>query len=399
VARVLIIPQYPAYGGTRTFFLKLLRIHQRHDLQTAVLLAEEYTDPVVLRLCADTGVEVFLAPRRGKLSSRAYFSLLHDLRAARTVLRSFRPDLIVVSSAGLFEMLGVLALPVPVLFVMHTSLPAAVRTRKTVGVRLFVRLMCRVRKNHFVSVSRSAARGLQEGIGVREGSLTVVYNSARAVSVSRAKKQEVVLTVGHITAYKNPGTWLEVARRVLAAHPTVRFVWLGDGDRLEEILGAVRDLGPERRIVLPGYSPDVHDYYAEAMIYFQPSRIESHGIGVVEAMAHGLPCVTSDVGGLPERMVGGETGFTCRPDDVGGFCAHIAELLDNPELRQSMGEASRQRARTLFSEERQEEEFLRLYRSLAPRAWPGEHAESGSPFTRTGGRAGGLTTMKPGEHV
>jgi glycosyltransferase involved in cell wall biosynthesis len=368
VPRILVIAECGTYGGTRTFLLKLLKFHQRQRIETAVVLEARHADPEMLRICEQAQVEVIMVRNRARSFSRAYVSLLYDVAAYWRAFRSFRPDLIVVSSGAVYEMLGVLLFPAPVLFVMHSFLPPTVRSRRAAGMRLFVRLMCRARRIRFVSVSQSAARRVQKCLGVPTSYLSVVYNSSRDITVCQEPRQALVLTVGHVVAYKNPRVWLETARHVIRDQPQVRFVWLGDGEQLEEMCRAIGELDLGKRVIMPGYGPDVDDYYAQSMVYFHPSRVESHGITVVEAMAHGIPCVTSNTGGLPESVVDGETGFTCDPDDVEAFSAHLRALLQDPALRERMGSAARRRAEAVFSEARQEQEFMRLYRTLASRA-------------------------------
>ncbi|RPJ79763.1 MAG: glycosyltransferase [Alphaproteobacteria bacterium] len=113
-----------------------------------------------------------------------------------------------------------------------------------------------------------------------------------------------------------------------------------------------------------GYRKNLDSIYKRSTIYFQPSLLESHGISVIEAMAHGLPCVTSDIGGLPESVVNGETGFTCPPDDVDCFVSQIIKLLDDDKLRCKMGQSGKLRAKTLFSEDAQDKKMISLYTSL-----------------------------------
>jgi glycosyltransferase involved in cell wall biosynthesis len=257
-------------------------------------------------------------------------------------------------------MTGVFCYPVPVLFAMHTY----PQVRMPFMVRFYLRLTSGLQKR-FMAVSRFAAGAIRECMGVPGERVEVVHNSFRPVTVTECEKLPVVLTVGHVDWYKNPECWLKVTQKVIARLPDVRFVWVGGGIMLEPVRKQVEQLGLDRsRVVLAGYSDDVAKYYASSLLYFQPSVMESHGIAVVEAMAHGLPCVTSNAGGLPESVRDGETGFICPPDDAEGFAARIMELLGNPALRERMGTAGRERAERLFSETMQEKRILALYAEM-----------------------------------
>ena len=77
-----------------------------------------------------------------------------------------------------------------------------------------------------------------------------------------------------------------------------------------------------------------------ASLYFQPSLLESHGIAVVEAMSYSLPCVVSNIGGLPESVEHGVNGFLAPPDDAEAMSGAITKLISNNSLMQEMGKQS-----------------------------------------------------------
>jgi starch synthase len=80
-----------------------------------------------------------------------------------------------------------------------------------------------------------------------------------------------------------------------------------------------------------------------------PSREEGLGLAAIEAMASGLPVVATHVGGLPEVVVDGETGFLVAPDDRAALAAAMTGLLANPDYARRLGRAGRDRARACFS--------------------------------------------------
>jgi glycosyltransferase involved in cell wall biosynthesis len=151
---------------------------------------------------------------------------------------------------------------------------------------------------------------------------------------------------------------------VLQARPDVLFVWVGDGELLDSMRAEINALGLDDRIRFSGFVAEPSTWYETAQVYFQPSLRESHGIAVLEAMAHGLPCVVADTGGLPESVVDGETGYVCPPADSADFAGRITELLGDAALRESMGDAGRQRVEKCFSEELQEQKIMALYERL-----------------------------------
>src|SRR6185436_7411103 len=92
--------------------------------------------------------------------------------------------------------------------------------------------------------------------------------------------------------------------------------------------------------------------YERAAVVACPLHREGFGIACAEAMAHGRPVVASNVGGLRDLVVDGETGVLVPPGDVAALRAALERLLADPELRLRLGAAARERARSEFSWDR-----------------------------------------------
>ena len=88
-------------------------------------------------------------------------------------------------------------------------------------------------------------------------------------------------------------------------------------------------------------------------IYAQPSLAEGLGIAALEAMGLGIPVVASDVGGLKEIITDCETGYLVEPKSAARLAARIRDLAEDPDLRQRIGNAARQKAARDFSRERE----------------------------------------------
>jgi glycosyltransferase involved in cell wall biosynthesis len=82
-------------------------------------------------------------------------------------------------------------------------------------------------------------------------------------------------------------------------------------------------------------------HYERASIFCLPSRLEPFGLAFLEAFAHGLPVVATDVGAIPDFVLDGKTGYLVKPDDVERLSEILIELLGNPEKCQTLGENGR----------------------------------------------------------
>ncbi len=219
-----------------------------------------------------------------------------------------------------------------------------------------------------MTVSSAAAHMIESYMGIPGEKIRVVHNSSPVLPRPVVDRRPLILTVGHMEEYKNPVGWLEVAELVIRQRPDVGFVWLGEGKLRAQIREDVACRGMAGQVNLPGYTEETASWYDQAQIYFQPSLKESHGIAVLEAMAHGLPCIVSDREGLPESVINGKTGFVCPVENSAMFASCILRLLDESSLRQQMGAEGRLRIFECFSVEVQEKKILSLYDYLQGQA-------------------------------
>ncbi len=132
---------------------------------------------------------------------------------------------------------------------------------------------------------------------------------------------------------------------VHAAHPACRLLIVGDGPQRGELVRLATQLGIGERAQFVGAvaHTDVPHWLHQLDIYAAPSRLdsESFGVAVIEAGACGLPVVVSDVGGLPEVVVAGETGLVVPRGDVPALQAALKRLVLDAGLRKRLGAAGR----------------------------------------------------------
>jgi glycosyltransferase involved in cell wall biosynthesis len=124
------------------------------------------------------------------------------------------------------------------------------------------------------------------------------------------------------------------------------------------------DLGIKERVFFLGELNDVQSFLAAMDVLVAPSRRESFGLALVEAMAMGLPVISTRVGGVPEVVEDGVTGLLTPVEDVAALGAAIQQLLVNEGLRRSLGQAGSRRFEAHFSMERLCKEISDLYHEV-----------------------------------
>jgi N-acetyl-alpha-D-glucosaminyl L-malate synthase BshA len=132
---------------------------------------------------------------------------------------------------------------------------------------------------------------------------------------------------------------VEVFDRVAAERPALLLL-VGQGPERPAVEAELRRRGLFDRAVLLDDQDRVEELVRECAAFLLPSDTESFGLAALEALASGVPVVASAVGGLPEVVRDGETGFLFAPDDAAGMAARVVALLD-PDLRAAVGTRAR----------------------------------------------------------
>ena len=236
---------------------------------------------------------------------------------------------------------------------------------------------CYLYADRIIAVSRAVKEHLVAQ-GAPAEKIRVVYNGidlsrfeppsdVGAAKVARGLPADalVVGVVAHLTAKKGHGWFLETVAPLSARFPALRVVLVGEGQGRAALETQARALGLGERVMFAGFCPDVVPHMAAMDVVVLPA-IAKEGFGrvLVEAGALEKPVVGSDVGGIGEAIVPGQTGFLVAPGEVAQLSAALEKLLESAPLRREMGRAGRARALSHFSQERMVAETEGVYREL-----------------------------------
>lgn len=136
------------------------------------------------------------------------------------------------------------------------------------------------------------------------------------------------------------------------------------GGGFEEFKPAARELGIADKLVVRRDVVDIENYVHAADAGVYTSEKESFGMGVLETMSFGKPVVATGVGGVPEIMLDGKTGFLTRLGDVRAMARDIRKLAGDAQLAAQMGAAAKERAEKHFSAEKSVGRYLEYYRTV-----------------------------------
>ena len=207
--------------------------------------------------------------------------------------------------------------------------------------------------------------------------------------VSPEKGLHVLVDAFKQVVEKNPCACLEIVG-TLNAWPVGLFIWLSEDSKMQKLASfhGKESLSPyldhlKHKLVSLNISDNVtfrgqiaHEqvvkFYQAADVFVQPSFSEAFGMGIIEAMACQVPVVGTRVGGIPEIIEDGKTGFLVDAGDSRALANALIELLSNDDLRRKMGEAGRKRVES-FSWDNIVTNLLRLYEDMVERV---EHSIS-----------------------
>ncbi len=145
---------------------------------------------------------------------------------------------------------------------------------------------------------------------------------------------------------------------------TAKLLLVGDGVQRREAAETAGKLGVRDDVIFLGTQDNVLPILSAADLFLLPSEKESFGLGALEAMACGVPVISSDAGGLPEVISHGETGFLAPVGDVKTMARYAVKLLGDEAALRKMGEAARLRAREHFDSSLIVPQYESFYREI-----------------------------------
>ena len=159
-----------------------------------------------------------------------------------------------------------------------------------------------------------------------------------------AAAQELLLVhLSNFRSVKRPVDTVRILAAVNAVRPA-RLLLIGDGPEMPRVLSEVERLALRDRVQLVGNQIDVQKLLSPCDVFLLPSAAEGFGLAALEAMACGVPAVTSDAGGLAELIENGQGGYAVAVGDLESMAARVLEIAADPATLESQRAAARARA-------------------------------------------------------
>lgn len=292
-------------------------------------------------------------------------------------LRRYLDDADVIHAHNIFFMLSlltVLSRPTPpIVTTMHVgSLENLSGVLGTFG-RIYERTIGRyiLQKSKAVTaVSASVARhaamlAKQPPAHVIPNSVDVErFRPAPGANVAEAHDRSV-LFLGRFSRNKGPQDLIEAIPKVISEVPGASFDFVGEGPLRELMTARMAALGLNGNARLHGKVPDVVPVLQRATVVTRPSLTEGMPLAVMEAMACGKPVVATRVGGTPDIVSDGETGFLFSPGDVDALAEGIIRILRDRVRAEAMGRRAREWAERQMTWELLSRQYEKVYEEVA----------------------------------
>jgi glycosyltransferase involved in cell wall biosynthesis len=304
-----------------------------------------------------------------RLSAAEVARHLRRLRADVVTCSGYKPDII--------GWLAARQVGIPAVSVSHgwTRATLKVRVYETAD-RLILRWMDAV-----VCVSDAQAKRVRRAL-VPARKITVIRNAVAADAFADPDPaydrvlrrlftrpvKRIVGAAGRLSPEKGFDQLVEAAALVLSEDPDVGFVHFGDGPLREQIRRQIMDRGIDERFVLAGFRTDMAKFLPHLDLIVLPSHTEGLPVILLEAFAAGVAAVATAVGGTPEVIEEGKSGYLVPPGDPAALARRTLDALRDETTRRTMGQAGRQRVRAEFTFEAQSARYQQVFAGLISRS-------------------------------
>lgn len=247
-----------------------------------------------------------------------------------------------------------------------------IKKRRILGRKLISYLV-----NQLVTVSEEIKESLAKTAKIPQEKILTIHTGVDIqrfnIKIDKIKKKEevgiggkviVIGTVGRLDPIKSYDTLLYCAKEVLNEFPDLRFLFVGNGPMRRNLEELTIKLGIREKVTFIGERLDIPELLNIMDIFVLPSLSEGLSNTILEAMASGLPIIATRVGGNPEMVVDGETGFLVSPKDYQSLSKVIIQLLKNPSLCKKIGLTAQERAKNHFPLSKMIISYEELYKKL-----------------------------------
>lgn len=230
--------------------------------------------------------------------------------------------------------------------------------------------------SEIVSISAATKEAMVKYDNFPRKKIKIIYNGVkfRTNSIDRAQKRQeldistedfVLVTAARLDSIKNHGMMIRTMKRISESIPRCKLIIAGDGPEYAGLSEEIDSSGLSDSVILLGFRDDIAEIFSASDVFLLSSVSEGTSVTLLEAMHAGLPAVVTNVGGNPEVLTDGETGFLVESDDDKAMAHKIIALYKDRNMAHQMGGRAKERAGKLFSLNNMINQYEEMYKRYA----------------------------------
>ena len=180
--------------------------------------------------------------------------------------------------------------------------------------------------------------------------------------------ERLLVHVSNFRPVKRPADCIDILAQVREGGENARLIMVGDGPERAAVFYHAEQMGMEEHTIFVGKQANIAEYLGVADVFLLPSELESFGLAALEAQACEVAVIATRIGGVPEVVNDGESGFLSDVGDVAKMSADVLVLLRDEEKRRAFGERGRELAVQRYSTDKIIPQYIAFYEKIVKKA-------------------------------
>lgn len=335
--KVLIVIPTLGTGGGEKFVMDLANGLNKEKFQVKILVLYPKSGSIFDRFAEENGLIVEYLDKKLGFDWKILFKV-------QRVVRAFSPDVIHTNLDA-----------IQYLSLSYRRKQCKLHTVHNMADKEASGLRCYIRQVIFhifgvtpVAISHIVQKSITEVYHIENEKIPLVYNGieCKRYELPKIPSNKIrLITVASMHKIKNHAFLIDCFAQLCQEHADLHLTLVGDGVLRADIESQIVALNLQERITLTGNVLDVENYLADADLYVAASIYEGLPISILEAMASGLPIVSTSVGGVPDVVKHERNGLLVNLGEKDAYVAALKKLIENKELRENYARAAKETAK------------------------------------------------------
>jgi glycosyltransferase involved in cell wall biosynthesis len=285
-----------------------------------------------------------------------------NIKNIKKFIKEYKPDILQAHDFTASVICALANTKIPIINHLHNNPPWI----KKISINSVAYLYAGIKAKKILTVSESIENEYIFSKFIFNKIVVVDNPVSREPILSMVKKNNYnkkydICCVGRLTEQKNPKKFIEIVKKLKDINKNIRAVWVGTGELYEDAIKYRNDLNLQKNISFLGFQKNPYKYMASSKIFMLTSDWEGYGLVAFEALTLGLPCVVSNVGGLP-KIVNNKCGLLA--SDINEYIKEISNLLNSKDYYDAKANYAIKQSKTLENICKYMEKLNKIYGEL-----------------------------------